>query len=129
MFRTDKTFHKTRQNHAITRREAACTQNPLFHCHQIIKGTFTVRFLPGLCSPHRAWHARSLDFQLAQRASGAYSTGSTDPAYLPTRNAGEREFEGFWILRTPLVTAFSSCNDPSDSAEAPFLLQKSVVIC
>lgn len=79
--------------------------------------------------PAPAWHAWSPDFQLAQRASGHYSTGSTEPAYLPTRNAGERDFKGFWILRTPLVTTVSSCNDPSDSAEAPFLLQKSVAIC
>lgn len=88
-----------------------------------------MRFLPVQSALHRVCHARSPDSELAQRACGQYSTASTEPAYLPTRNTAETEFKGFWMLGTPLVTTFSTCNDPSDSAEALFLLQKSVVIC
>lgn len=123
LFRTRKTFHKTQQNNCNMQRGSMHTEFPfpLSSGHQrdihsaIFASTETTHVLPTF----------SLQGERAARTAREAQT-------LPTCQRETRvqsEFKGFWILPTPLATTFSSCNDPSDSAEALCLLQKSVVIC
>lgn len=128
MCRTGKTFHKTKQTHTTTCREEHAHRIPFSTVIRSPKGSSQCDFCQyrvpctepathGL--PTLSWHG--------ERAARTAREAQTLP--MCQRETRVKEFKGFWILPTPLVTTFRSCNDPSDSAEALFLLQKSVVIC